>query len=525
VSRLQWRTIVLPAALAALAVLCPALPAAAAPRPHGPTFAERVRVVQATARERLAATDDSAPRRYFAYYTVGDYWRYSGADGWAAGYVPGGLWSCYQMTGDTSWRERALRREAAIGRSEVTAASLNLGALFYPSYARGYTLTGDPELRVVGLRAARAMAARYDPVVGAMLSRARDRFNVIIDSLMKSQLLWWAARNGGDPALADIATQHALTIARDFVRDDGSTWHLVYYDTLTGQVTERNAGSAFSVDSTWARGQAWAILGFAAAYRATLDERFLVAAHKVTDWYLANLPADGVPFWDFADPAIPFAAKDSSSAAIAVSGIIDLALADPSDARRATYLDAARSILGRLISPGYFSLQANPAVLLHGTYSQSMGVVDRGLAYGDSFFLEALLRLRRADPGVAPLRAVQALAAKGDAAAAIDGDLETSWRSRGRTSLDVQLPAVSEVGGVRVAVAGGDRHAAVLRVAVSEDGVHWSPVSRAVTSGETEGFETFDFGATPALWVRLTCDGTTAGAANRIAELRVLPPL
>ena len=437
--RLHWRTIVLPAALAAVAVLCPVLPAAASPDPHGLTFAERVRVVQTSARERLAATDDAAPRRYYAYYTIGDFWKYSGADGWAAGYVPGGLWSCYQMTGAPSWRDRALRREAAIGRSEVTAASLNLGALFFPSYARGYTLTGDRELRATALTAARAMAARYDPVVGAMLSRAQERFNVIIDSLMKSQLLWWAARNGGDPGLADIATQHSLTIARDFVRDDGSTWHLVYYDTVSGQVTERSAGSAFSVDSTWARGQAWAILGFAAAYRATLDERFLLAARKVTDWYLANLPEDRVPYWDFSDPAIPNAARDSSSAAIAASGIIDLALVDPSDERRAAYLAAARSILSTLVSPAYFSLEANPAVLLHGTYSQSMGVVDRGLAYGDSFFLEALLRLRRADPGVEELPVLRARADKGDPSGAIDDDLETSWTSRGHASLEVRL--------------------------------------------------------------------------------------
>lgn len=524
-SRLHWRTIILPAALAVAGVLCTALPAAASPRLPHVTFAERARLVQAGARARLASTDDVTPHRRYAYYTLGNAWKYSGADGWAAGYVPGGLWSCYQMTGSAAWRDRALRREAAIGRGEVTAASLNLGALFFPSYARGYTLTGDTELRATALRAARSMAARYDPTVGAMLSRPGERFNVIIDSLMKSQLLWWAARNGGGPGLAAIATQHALTIARDFVRDDGSTWHLVYYDSVSGQVTERSAGSAFSVDSTWARGQAWAILGFSAAYRATSDERFLVAARKVTDWYLANLPEDRVPYWDFADPAIPDAARDSSSAAIAASGMVDLALTDPSDERRATYLAAAQAILGSLISPAYLSTGANPAVLLHGTYSQPMGVVDRGLAYGDAFFLEALLRLRRADPGVAALPVLRARADKGHPARAIDGDLGTRWTSRGRAALDVRLSGVSEVGAVRVAVAGGDRRAAVLRVAVSEDGRHWSTVARSVTSGETAGFETLDFGATPARWVRLICGGTTTGAVNRISELRVLPPL
>ena len=248
------------------------------------------------------------------------------------------------------------------------------------------------------------MALRYDPDVGAMLSRSHEEFNVIIDSLMKSQLLWWAAENGADPEYADIARQHALTIARDFVRPDGSTWHLVFYDSVTGGVTRRDRGSAWSADSTWARGQAWAILGFAAAYRETSDPRFLAAARNCTDWYLAHLPADEVPFWDFGDPAIPYSPRDSSSAAIAASGMIDLALAEPSAVRRAAYLDAARGVLSSLMSPAYFSTGANPAVLLHGTYLWRGGIVDRGLAYGDAFFLEALLRLRRADPGSARWR-------------------------------------------------------------------------------------------------------------------------
>ena len=109
------------------------------------------------------------------------------------------------MTGGRWWLDRALSRQRAIGEEEITAASVNLGALFYPSFARGYALTGDQALRRTALRAARTMALRYDPVVGAMLSRAHEEFNVIIDSLMKSQLLWWAAKNGAPPELADIA--------------------------------------------------------------------------------------------------------------------------------------------------------------------------------------------------------------------------------------------------------------------------------------------------------------------------------
>lgn len=488
-------------------------------------FAEQARAARAAARLRLAATEESTPRRRYAYYTVDDaVWKYAGPGGWASGFVPGALWSGYQMTGGSWWREHALSRQRAIGAEEVTVDSVNLGALFYPSFVKGYKLTGDEQLRRTALTAAGTMALRYDPVVGAMLSRPGEEFNVIIDSLMKSQLLWWAAENGGAPELSDIALRHALTIARDFVRADGSTWHLVFYDSVSGAVTRRDRGSAYSVDSTWARGQAWAILGFSAAYRESGDPRLLAAARSVTDWYLAHLPEDAVPYWDFGDPGVPAAPRDSSSAAIAASGMVDLALVEPSSERRGRYLDAAQDILASLMSPVYFSLGTNPAVLLHGTYLWP-GTVDRGLAYGDAFFVEALLRLRRVEPEVAALAVARARADKGVPAGALDGDLGTSWVSRGRAALDLRLRGTQEVGAVRVALAGGDRRAALLHVSVSEDGVRWRRVLRAVTGGETAGYETLDFAPALARWVRVRCAGTTTGVINRLAEVRVLPPL
>lgn len=502
-----------------------ALLPAAARAAEQPSFVEQARAARAVARHRIAATERSAPRRNFAYYTVGDAWKYSGPRGWAAGYVPGELWSCYQMTAGDWWRRHALSRQRPIAEEEITVHSLNLGALFYPSFARGYRLTGDPALRAVALKAARTMARRYDPVVGAMLSRPGPEFNVIIDSLMKSQFLWWAAKNGGGPRLAEIADRHALTIARDFVREDGSTWHMVFYDTTTGQISHRDKGSAYSLDTTWARGQAWAVLGFSAAYRETGDERFLVAARKVADWYLVNVPEDRVPYWDFLDPGIPGVPRDSSSAAIAASGMVDLSLVEPSEELADAYLQAARATLLSLMSPAYLSRGSNPAVLLHGTYSRHMDIVDRGLAYGDAFFLEALLRLRRVDPGAEALAVTRARADEGVPAAVLDGDFGTRWVSRGRAALELRLAATQEVGAVRVALAGGDRRAARLVVSVSRDGLRWRRVLRTMTGGETAGYETLDFPAVPARWVRIGCSGTTTEAVNRLAEVRVLPPL
>jgi len=361
--------------------------------------------------------------------------------------------------------------------------------------------------------------------VGAMLSRPKGDFNVIIDSLMKPQLLWWAAANGGPPSLANRARNHALTTARDFVRPDGSTYHIVYYDAETGAVLRRGQASGYDDDSTWARGQAWAILGFSAAYRETGDPELLDAARAVSDWYLANLPADLVPYWDFGDPAIPDAPRDSSAAAIAASGLVDLALVDPDPERRSAYEAAATAILESLMSPAYTSRRGDPSVLLHGTYLRSAGISDRGLAFGDTFYLEALLRLRRLAPDAAPLPVSRARASSGNAAAAVDGDLRTRWASRGRQTLDVRLTRAQQVGAVRVALYRGRDRAAALRILVSADGRHWRLARRTMTSGEAGGYETLTFAPRAARWVRIECSGTTRDSINRICEVEVYPAL
>ncbi|MCX6372420.1 MAG: discoidin domain-containing protein [Actinobacteria bacterium] len=488
-------------------------------------FAQTVRVTEQRAMRRLAATARRTPPGRFAYFTVGNVWKCSGPDGWAAGYVPGGLWSCYQLSGLRWWRDEAMARQAAIGAARLTEDSLDLGALFFPSYARGYRLTGDPRLRAKALKAASCAAQRYNSVVGAMLSRPRGDFNVIIDSLMKSQLLWWAVKNGAPAEFAEIARRHALTTARDFLRADGSTYHIVYYDALTGAVIRRGQSSGYSQDSTWARGQAWAILGFAAGYRETGDGDLLVAARAVSDWYLAHLPADMVPYWDFQAPDIPLAARDSSAAAIAAAGLLDLARVDPDAERRLRYESGARATLASLMSADYFSSGANPAVLLHGTYIWRGGITDRGIAYGDAFFLEALLRLRRLPPAVPALALAEARGGSGAAAAAVDGDLGTWWGVRGARALDLRLSTTQEVGAVRVALYRGDDCAARLRISVSSDGRRWHFVRQTMTSGETASYETLDFAPHTARWVRLQCAGTTRGSVGRIAEVEVYPAL
>jgi hypothetical protein len=127
--------------------------------------------------------------------------------------------------------------------------------------------------------------------------RRAPGFKVIVDNMMNLDLLFWGAQNGGDAAWTDMAANHALTTQRTHVRADGSTFQLVIFNSGTGAVISRGTVRGYRNDSTWARGQAWALHGFTQAYAYTGDNRMLTTARSAADYFIGHLPADGVPYW------------------------------------------------------------------------------------------------------------------------------------------------------------------------------------------------------------------------------------
>ena len=209
-----------------------------------------------------------------------------------------------------------------------------------------------------------------------------------------------------------MAVTHALTTQRTHVRADGSTFQLVIFNSGTGAVISRGTVQGYRNDSTWARGQAWAVHGFTQAYAYTSDARMLATARSAADYFIGHLPADAVPYYDFQAPATD-RPRDASAAAIAASGLLWLARIEPDGCRAQTYLGAAKRILTSLSAPPYLS-QGTPgaaSILLHATAQHQQGDVDNGLVYADYYFLEALLRYRDIASGATPLAAPTCVAA------------------------------------------------------------------------------------------------------------------
>jgi len=223
---------------------------------------------------------------------------------------------------------------------------------------------------------------------------------------MNIELLFWASKNGGQSEWYNMAISHAYKTIQDLVRDNGSTYHIVDYNSGTGEIISKSTLQGYDTESTWSRGQAWALYGFAMCYRETGDSNFLETAKKVADYYVENLPADYVPYWDFDAPGIPNVGRDTSAAAIAASGLLELSTLVNNSNYKQKYYNAACKILVLLctIEPygGYLAQDANsdpisPGILMHGCQHHPNAAVpgsvaDESLIWGDYYFIEALLR-------------------------------------------------------------------------------------------------------------------------------------
>lgn len=331
------------------------------------------------------------------------HWSTTGMSGWTSGFYPGLLWYLYEYSGNEELRSAAENFSNQL--EPLRALSWNthdLGFMMYCSVGNGYRLTGNPQYKEWLLQTADSLATLYNPNVGTLLSwpwmKEKNGWphNTIIDNMLNLELLFWAAKNGGDSGYYHIAVKHALTTLQNHFRPDYSTYHVLVYDTRDGKVLQRITDQGYADESVWARGQAWAIYGFAMCYRETGMEEFREAAMGAADYYLNNLPDDYIPYWDFNLPDLKEEEKDVSAAAITASGLMDLVNHLEEESIKAKYLEAVEKTLRSLSSEEYQS--STMAILDHSVGSKPhKSEVDVPIIYADYYYVEALLRYLNRD--------------------------------------------------------------------------------------------------------------------------------
>lgn len=331
--------------------------------------------------------------------------RKASKDEWCAGFWPGILWYDYENTEDEQIKKEADRFTSSLRfLSQTPAFDHDLGFLVFCSYGNGYRITHNPEYKDVILATADTLATLFNPKVGTILSWPRNvgfygGHNTIMDNMINLEMLFWAAKNGGNPYLADIAISHADKTMQYQFRPDYTSYHVAVYDTINGHFLKAVTHQGYNDESMWARGQAWAIYGFTVVYRETHDVKYLNFVKHVLDVYLKRLPEDHVPYWDFDDPRIPNAPRDASAACVVASALLELS----------TYVDAplaneykehAITMLTSLSSDKYRSGKAKPSFLLHSTGHHPAGSeIDASIIYADYYYIEALTRLKKLNEG------------------------------------------------------------------------------------------------------------------------------
>jgi unsaturated chondroitin disaccharide hydrolase len=299
---------------------------------------------------------------------------------WTGGFVAGQLWLASRLPGRDSLTEDAAAVTELVAPRAAQPTTHDLGFLFWPSAVLGHTLTGKPHYRELGLTAAASLARRALPSgVIQVIGRLDDpdwRGRSIVDTWPNLTLLWWAAREGLEGA-AETARAHLAATIDAFLRPDGSTFHAARFAD-DGTILELGTINGYAPDSTWARGQAWAVHGLAAAARATGDPNLRDAAERTAGWFIEHLPPDLIPPWDFDAPSDR--PRDASAAAIVASALLDLGR--PDDALR-----LLEALVGTCLNHG-----ETDGALLHCCYRQPIGLgLDSATAWGDFFLLDALL--------------------------------------------------------------------------------------------------------------------------------------
>ncbi|VUC34745.1 unnamed protein product [Clonostachys rosea] len=302
------------------------------------------------------------------------------AEFWTCGFFPGSIYSLierlvrFPQAVPSEQKQLLLKKLLSLGKTwsdpihsmAYRTDTHDMSFMVQPSMRVRWELLHDRQALDSIITAANSLYSRNNNTVGAIrswdvldqkgvdISSATDDFLVIIDSMCNLDLLYYASACTHQDDLWKAATTHAKTLIRTHLRPESdargskkkmySTFHVVNFDPKTGAVKTRRTGQGYQDSSTWARGQAWGILGYSQTYLWTKDVEFLQVAQALAEYFIMrledSLPAKKarltgsekgryVPLWDFDAPIVDEAnpLRDSSAGIIAANGMLLLSQA------------------------------------------------------------------------------------------------------------------------------------------------------------------------------------------------------
>lgn len=326
---------------------------------------------------------------------------------WTTGFWTGAVWLAYEYSKEECFKEAALVQVDSFFeriKNKIDVNHHDMGFLFSLSCVAAYKLAGSERGKEAALMAADHLAERYREK-GRFLQAWGNvgepaEYRMIIDCLLNLPILYWASEVTGKKRYAQMAENHIKTAVKCILREDDSTYHTYFINMETGEPAYGVTHQGNRNNSAWARGQAWGIYGIALSYHYLRDDSYIDLFVRVTDFFILHLPDDLIPYWDFDFDTGSQEPRDSSAAAVAVCGILEM-IKYLDEERAKKYKDAADRIMAALIEKcGNKDLESSNGILLHGTYardSKENTCKDRGVdecnTWGDYFYMEALTRM------------------------------------------------------------------------------------------------------------------------------------
>lgn len=316
---------------------------------------------------------------------------------WTSGFFPGSLWYMYEFTNDEMFKKQAIEYTNLLYNLKNYTGTHDLGFMVYCSYGNGFRLTGDTSYIHVMVETSDNLISRFNEKTGTIRSWdfGEWQFPVIIDNMMNLELLFWASDFTKNPKYRDVALRHADTTMKNHYRPDFSSYHVIDYDTITGNVIAKQTFQGYADESAWARGQAWGLYGYTVCYRATGDEKYLRMAENIAGFIMDNVKTeDLVPYWDYNAPDIPNAPRDASASAVTASALFELSQYVKQGDK---YFNYAETILKNLSGEQYLAKKGENKgfILMHSVgHLPANSEIDTPLNYADYYYLESLMRYK-----------------------------------------------------------------------------------------------------------------------------------
>lgn len=336
----------------------------------------------------------------FQHVSVGNKYPKVQNNVWTTSFLPGMAHLAYFTTGD----EKYLRNsefylksfEERIEKTEHTDTH-DLGFLYTLTCVALYKLKGNEKAKEIAIKAADKLASRYNEQgqyiqAWGKMGIGVPNVKIIIDCMMNLPLLYWATEVTNDAKYADIAKKHAITSSKTLVREDGSVYHTYLFDPISGRAIMGKTHQGKFDESTWARGQAWAVYGFTLSYMYTKDPQFLEIALKAADYYINNLPKDFVHYWDFSVTDLNPEMKDSSAASIGACGLLELSKY-VEDTKGESYKKCALIMVQQLCEHYFIDTNDSGFGLLRESF-YNIRECNECSSWGDYFFVEALCTIK-----------------------------------------------------------------------------------------------------------------------------------